>query len=67
VFEQGAVTDLTLTYSCISDLFSYAQKLWITLWMNHLDGCCNPSTVGLYGQSLKKYAATKYFKNKAIL
>lgn len=48
-----------LTESCISKLFSYAQKLWITLCMNIRDGCLSPSTVAIFGGLLKKHTAIK--------
>ena len=44
---------LTLTQSGVRHLYSYAQKLWITLCMNILNGCCNPSAVAIFGSSPK--------------
>jgi len=48
MFEQGGESLFALTGSRKSDLFFYAQKLWITLCMNILNGYCNPNAVAIF-------------------
>jgi hypothetical protein len=56
LIEQGAASRFELTSSCVSDLFSYAQNLWITLCMNPDHGGCKPSREAVLSLPLKKYA-----------
>jgi len=67
MFEQGGESLFALTGSRKSDLFFYAQKLWITLCINIHDGYLSPGTIAIFRYSLKKCTITNHRKNNEML
>ena len=66
VFSVFSTWFFLLTGRCINDLFSYAQKLWITLCINVLNRCRDPCIFATFRYPPKKRTTINHIKNNSI-